>query len=464
MKKYWFIILFAVAFMPVFAQKAVQADELFNKGNYGSARGFYESLHKADPANELYTYRLARCEQELGRIDKAIQLFEACGDKYSAKPFFLADVYFKAYRFAEAKAQYEKYIATIEDTDVRYEATNTGLRLADQAMRYFARLEDVAIIDTLTISAASINKYATLSEGSGTFEMLNGELSFVNGKGDRRVFVTTDAAHGTMLLCQQKRLLNEWADIDTLPETVNRFKQVAYPFLMSDGLTICFAAVAENGLGGWDLYKTKFNPSTGNYTTPELLNMPFNSLQNDYLYYVDDASNKGYFFSNRNCSSGQMVRYTFVPTLSPQVLKGETEEYMRSYAMLKVLRDQTHSAAQADSQEEPLTGGVGAALAEWNAQQPAWHIIINDSTIYTSLSQFHQDTARVVAEHYLAAVAEQEEKTLLLAAQRAEYMELEDPADKLAAQPDILATEQDLLALRLQVIALLKHLRQLENN
>lgn len=58
----------------------------------------------------------------------------------------------------------------------------------------------------------------------------------------------------------------------------------SYPFLLTDGVTFYFASNEEDRtLGGYDIFVTKYNINTDEYSDPEQLPMPFNSPYNDYM-------------------------------------------------------------------------------------------------------------------------------------------------------------------------------------
>lgn len=57
---------------------------------------------------------------------------------------------------------------------------------------------------------------------------------------------------------------------------------------MADGVTIYYASDGE-GLGGYDIFVTRYNTNTDTYLVPENVGMPFNSPYNDYMYVIDDS-------------------------------------------------------------------------------------------------------------------------------------------------------------------------------
>jgi hypothetical protein len=72
-----------------------------------------------------------------------------------------------------------------------------------------------------------------------------------------------------------------------LPLSINDSGSQAYPFVLSDGLTIYFSTTGHQSFGGYDIFVTRYNLTNDSYLAPNQMNMPFNSPFNDYLMVVD---------------------------------------------------------------------------------------------------------------------------------------------------------------------------------
>ena len=444
------LVLWLVLPCLLMAANPQKADALFQQGDYAEALVMYKTLHQASPKTVLYTYRLARCEQETGDNTNAIRHFEEAGDKYNLRNLYLGDLYYVSYRFSEAKTMYKAYLEGIGQDNERYEEIQEQLRRTERAERLLARIEDVAVTDSVSFPATQLLSHLPLSAEQGRFAMENGSFSYCNQRADRRFMTVTDPATGRILLCKQEKLLETWAEPDTLPDIVNRFVRQGYPFLMSDGVTLYYSAMSNQGLGEWDLYVTRYNPSTNSYLTPELIGMPFNSLANDYLYFVDEAAGKGYFVTDRQASKGVLTLYTFIPSEVKKMLQDSSDTYIRQFAQLQVLRP----AVTAGKPHAPAVQVVPSVKPDNDTTaEVRMHILITDSVVYTSLDDFKSDKAREYAGEYMALCSEQEKLASQLAAQRLRYAEAEG-LEKEQIKNDILLLEQ-------QVREYLRHSKEL---
>jgi len=422
------------------AQNAGQADKLFTSGNYAAALTQYSLLHAATPKNALYIYRLARCEQELGYAESAILHFEQAGDRYALRNYFLGCLYYDAYRFEEAKACFEAYAETIDETHERYEDLSERLRRVNRALRYYSRVENVDIIGADTFPKDSLLRHLPLSAEQGRFLVENDAYIYENQRGDIRFFVAVDGERS--LICRQERLLDEWSAPDTLPLSINQFARQGYPFLLSDGRTLYFAAQSDQGLGGWDLYITQYNPSTNTYLTPEMLGMPFSSLSDDYLYYVDETRGRAYLLTDRNApDADHLVLYTIIPNEQKRIFRDADDAFLRDFARMRIIKESPKEQEVEQPVVEPVVEQPQPA-----EQEPLMRILILDK-VYTSPAMLHNDEARRKAETYIDLLSQISEEQEDLQKYRAEYASAVG-AERRALEPLILSLEKDVLRLR----------------
>lgn len=444
MKKLLLIFLLAAAAVGLRAQDPGRADNLFLQGDYATALRHYRLLHRDYPGTVLYTYRLGRCEQELGMYELAVQHLIEAGDRYSMRPFWLARAAYRTYRFDLAKEMFEEFLDSNEPTESHYAAAEDELRKAEQGARFFNRIENIVLVDTVSFPIDSLSAHLpVLSSDMGKIAVENGRFVSTNERGDRRFFSFTDSKSGRTLIGKQERLLDRWTEIDTLPNTVNQWAQQQYPFLMPDGVTLYFSARSEQGLGGWDIYVTKYNPSTNTYLTPEPLGMPFNSFDDDLLFLYDEALGQGCFLTDRASADGLFTLYSFRRE-EPYFLREREDDYLRSYVQLS-------DVPWADAASPALPGYetlVSPVLAELAKPAPEWELIVNDSIVYTALSDFRNADARLKMEEYLDLSRQIAEEEADLQARRLLYAQAESTDEKATLAPLILSLEQDVHRLK----------------
>ena len=85
-----------------------------------------------------------------------------------------------------------------------------------------------------------------------------------------------------------------------------------YPFMLSDGITLYYAAVGVESFGGYDIFVTRYDMDEKKFLYPENLGMPFNSPANDYMLAIDEFNQLRWFFSDRNQTENKVCIYIFI--------------------------------------------------------------------------------------------------------------------------------------------------------
>ena len=96
-----------------------------------------------------------------------------------------------------------------------------------------------------------------------------------------------------------------WGDIRKLSPNVNDMKYWdSQPSIASDGLTLYFASDRPGGYGGIDLYFTKKDPKTGQWSTPQNLGPTINTKGDEKTPFIHSDSETLYFSSTGHYGFG----------------------------------------------------------------------------------------------------------------------------------------------------------------
>ena len=99
---------------------------------------------------------------------------------------------------------------------------------------------------------------------------------------------------------------------------VNSSSNEAFPFIYRD--LLFFASNREGGLGGYDVYYSKFE--NNEFSAPTILPSPINSKFDDFSFSITDSLELGFFSSNRKKDS---IDISYVFKINP--LKGTKDDY-----------------------------------------------------------------------------------------------------------------------------------------
>ena len=182
--------------------------------------------------------------------------------------------------------------------------------------------------------------------------------------------------------------------LDVLGDDVD----INWPFMLSDGTTLYFAAKGEESIGGFDIFMTRYDETTQSYLKPENIGMPFNSIGNDYFYIVDEYDGIGWFATDRNQPEGKVCIYSFVynDVRENYVAEEHSPEQLLQLSEIHSI-SQTWTSTQArQSALEQLTAVYKRKFTQ--KKKNDFTFVINDELTYTTLSDFRSPEA---AEMYV---------------------------------------------------------------
>ena len=455
MRKIYSLILFLACALLAMAQTHSSADKLFQAGDYTAAQEQYGKLLRSYPREALYLYRYARCAQELGDFPTALQYFDKAGDRYMLKYFYLGEIYLQQWHAEAAIEAYNKYLSSLTEPSERESYVAQQIARAEKLQRYLRRVERLEIIDSVLVplNSSLITHGLSLSLEAGRLQYDSlGGIGFTNQRGDHHLW--SQRIDSSQVLLSSHRLLDTWTTPDTLPATINFTACQISPYLLNDGVTLYFAAKDPNGLGGLDIYISRYNTATELYTAPENLGFPYNSPANEYMLILDENQGVGYLATDRFAPQGYVHIYSWAIPEQRQYCRGMDPDTLAAYAQLRAF----YKAERLDNApSEP------SAPSAPSATHDAISFVINDSVIYTSVDDFLSPGARRLFmewEQLQERLTKEQDQLELL---RMQYMQAEETLQAELA-PQILQLESDIVRLQERCWALPREIRQRESS
>ena len=455
MRKIYSLILFLACALLAMAQTHSSADKLFQAGDYTAAQEQYGKLLRSYPREALYLYRYARCAQELGDFPTALQYFDKAGDRYMLKYFYLGEIYLQQWHAEAAIEAYNKYLSSLTEPSEREPYVAQQIARAEKLQRYLRRVERLEIIDSVLVplNSSLITHGLSLSLEAGRLQYDSlGGIGFTNQRGDHHLW--SQRVDSSQVLLSSHRLLDTWTTPDTLPATINFTACQISPYLLNDGVTLYFAAQDPNGLGGLDIYISRYNTATELYTAPENLGFPYNSPANEYMLILDENQGVGYLATDRFAPQGYVHIYSWAIPEQRQYCRGMDPDTLAAYAQLRAF----YKAERLDN-----APSAPSAPSELSATHDAISFVINDSVIYTSVDDFLSPGARrlfIEWEQLQERLTKEQDQLELL---RMQYMQAEETLQAELA-PQILQLESDIVRLQERCWALPREIRQRESS
>lgn len=227
---------------------------------------------------------------------------------------------FLNYDFDEATELFSQYRQLMEKkkktVEKDFETLEKQLSIASNA---FERVEQIVILDSISVPLEDFYKNYRLSKSSGQLmksfnpegklKIPDGNYIFVNEAGDFVLWNEPDN-DGFERIKEGIRLIDgEWQINDI---EISEDMDFIYPYMSSDGQTIYFSAAGPDSMGGYDLFVAQRDPLTGEFRQPLNMGMPFNSPYDDLLMAIDEESGIGWWATNRHSEEGYVDIYIYI--------------------------------------------------------------------------------------------------------------------------------------------------------
>ena len=274
-----------------------------------------------------------------------------------------------------------------------------------ESMRGFT--QKVMFIDSVVVSKSKLLSSLNIPDEAGSIQAYNkffnttdqpNSIVYLNQLRNKCVF--SKFTDGGWDLYSKEMIGGKWSNavplkgLDILGDDVD----INWPFLLSDGTTLYFAAKGVESIGGFDIFMTRYDETTQSYLKPENIGMPFNSIDNDYFFIVDEYDGIGWFATDRNQPEGKVCIYSFIynNVRENYVVDEYTPEQLRQLSEI-------HSISQTWTSNQARLGALEQLTAVYKRKftqkkKNDFEFVINDELTYTTLTDFRSSEA---AEMYV---------------------------------------------------------------
>lgn len=271
-----------------------------------------------------------------------------------------------------------------------------------QKMRSMMRAtERLTVIDSIVVDKKTFLNRIKLSEESGTlhtcaelFHQTDSDqcTAYVSELGNKTYFAQRDESK-KLRLYTSDLVGGEWSQTRKISELEGDEAQ-NYPFMMSDGVTLYYAAKGSESIGGYDIFVTRYDMDENKFLYPENLGMPYNSPANDYMLAIDEFNGLGWFASDRNQPEGKVCIYVFIPNDIRKVYDTNIypPEDLAPLALLTRIADTWGDQGAVKEARQRLQAVLTAPKEV--AKKKDFEFVIDDKNMYTLLTDFQSKEAR----------------------------------------------------------------------
>lgn len=121
--------------------------------------------------------------------------------------------------------------------------------------------------------------------------------------------IRPDGLGGADLYISRKTSQGYWSKPENVGSHINTKGDEEAPYLAPDGLTLYFTSNGHPGMGDGDLFVTKKDPTSGRWTAPQNLGIPYNSPARELGFFVSPDGKNAWFASERRGTKGGLDLY-----------------------------------------------------------------------------------------------------------------------------------------------------------
>ena len=126
---------------------------------------------------------------------------------------------------------------------------------------------------------------------------------------DDVLYFSTDDGTGTRSIYMTENQEGMWSVPRKVDEVSSVGSNEIYPMVSPDKRTMYFSSDAPGGLGGYDLYYSRWDDLQESWSMPQNMGIPFSSPDDDFLFIDSEDEKYSMFASSRDCSPDSVWVY-----------------------------------------------------------------------------------------------------------------------------------------------------------
>lgn len=408
-----------------------QSKQAFAAGDYSIAAPGLASAADAEPKNKNLNHMAGVALMRAGQPDKAEEYLKR-GTNESL--LFLARMAVDEYEFDEAQELMDQFDEAIKpkrrkgrkqaaEPEAKPEIYTEVEETLERGRSMIQRVEKIVVIDSIAVPRDEFFKAYRLAASAGKigdaellpqgFPAAASATVHVSPDGESMIWAATDTADNSVIAEATRLADGSWEGPSYPAGDLGEGGDVNYPFLMSDGVTLYFAADGESSLGGYDIYISRRDGD--GFLQPQNLGMPYNSPYDDYMLAIDEETGTGWWATDRNQLGDNITIYRFIPSELRKNYPADTPDLIE---MAKLTDYRATWEPGAD-----YTALIAAPSADnsGRSKEAAFRFALPDGRILTRLSDIQNQRARTLMADYLSMQTSLQEQVDALEQMRAKY-------------------------------------------
>jgi len=386
-----------------------KADGFFDKDEFAVALPLYSQLLSIYPKDAEYNFRYGVCNLVAGSDkDKSIVYLTLAAKSEEVDKevfYYLGRALHLNYRFDEAIANYNIFKTKATAKSLTKLDVNRQIEMCSNGKDLLRSITDLEVIERNEFPLTDYFRAYDLSSIDTKITVKPEEMQtdvdkkkkeesvIVTKNNSQEIYFSSfgDDAKGSRDIYKIVKLPNfTFSKPIKLPAEINTAYDEEFPYITPDGKTFFFCSKGHNSMGGYDIFKSTFDATTGKYSTPINLDFAINTPDDDILYVYDGKSDFAYFSSKRSSASDKVVVY-----------KIKNQRIPGTVALIKgnffTVDEKTHQAAKITLKNKSGTKIIGAYNVNPKTGDYQFMVRQGETYLFTVESKDYETMSREVA-------------------------------------------------------------------
>ncbi len=304
------------------------AEEDFEKGDFENAFEKFNSLIERYPKDGLFNYYAGVSLYKLNReIPKAIEYL----DYATAKPmvpidafYYLGKAYRKNYQFEESRKSFEKFAEWADRQEQKLMIPEREARMSLNAINMTTTYNPFEILATSLFSFEDQEFIQQVRGKGGSLQLKPSELISNNedpGGLSRYMFIPKNQGNvdflyysaasrkgGTDIYRVKKTNGNKYGKPQNL-SAINTEYDELFPYFDPVGQDLYFASMGHSSIGGFDIFKSRYDQDRNEWSEPVAISFPVNSPENEFLLMPGADLGTVFFITDRQGLDSMLTAY-----------------------------------------------------------------------------------------------------------------------------------------------------------
>lgn len=213
--------------------------------------------------------------------------------------YMLGKANHNSYRFERASKSFEKYKSLAKPEEITLHQIDNEIELSRFGKKIINNPKPIEIIQRKHFIPSNFHTiYASLDLPSKfllTPDDITTDLDkkekfkpvmFLNETKSVMYFASfgQNPQNGKDIYCMKKLPNNTWSEPVNIGSNINTTSDEDFPFLSKDENTLYFSSKSHGSMGGYDIFKSKWDDASGTWSAPVNLGAPINSPFDDFFY------------------------------------------------------------------------------------------------------------------------------------------------------------------------------------